>query len=367
LYPTRLPDLQRPTALLPEGRVQADLRNPGFLESRTSALLRAEASVFPLLVATQTEPGEPVVGYRELRGTAGLERSVWKFFAFPSYDVQMNDPFTYQGALDPALQRVVISYVELLANLDLRDDKVHPRKGLYLGADLQFAGLGGDARDFRVNPEARLYAPVTRRVTFALRGSLGLLFPQNYGSFIGSPTVPPDADRTAWARDVQIGYFRGFYSGGPSSNRGYPFRGIGPHGLVPFFSPGIAAQQLALSCDPHSPSFDPVRCAIPLGGRTLWEASAEMRVALSGPLGGALFCDASDVSPSEVDFRFNHPHLSCGFGARYDTPVGPIRLDVGYRIPGLQTLVNVNPIEEGSPGTIFGIPVAVAFGIGEAF
>ena len=30
------------------------------------------------------------------------------------------------------------------------------------------------------------------------------------------------------------------------------------------------------------------------------------------------------------------PHLSCGGGARYDTPVGPIRLDIGYRIPGLQ-------------------------------
>ena len=33
---------------------------------------------------------------------------------------------------------------------------------------------------------------------------------------------------------------------------------------------------------------------------------------------------------------FDRPHLSCGAGARYDTPVGPIRLDIGYRIPGAQ-------------------------------
>ena len=30
--------------------------------------------------------------------------------------------------------------------------------------------------------------------------------------------------------------------------------------------------------------------------------------------------------------------LSCGVGARYDTPVGAIRLDAAYRIPGVQTL-----------------------------
>jgi outer membrane protein insertion porin family/translocation and assembly module TamA len=367
-YPTRLPDLEPVTDLLPEGKLQAELRQPGFVEPRTNLVARTEGSVYPLLLATKTNPGEPVVGYRELKGTAGVDRTFWKLYLFPSYDVQWSSPFAYLGELDPALHRVVISYVELVAHFDFRDNPVHPRKGVYLGIDAQLAGLGGDAQDTRVQPEARGYVPITKRLTLAARGSVGFLFPRNYGGLLDVPGgVPSDADRSAWSRDVQIGYFRGFFSGGPSSNRGYPYRGVGPHGVVPFFSPGIAARALRLSCDPRSSAFDPVRCAIPLGGLSLWEASLELRLAVSGPFATAAFCDMSDVSPRELDVRLQRPHVSCGAGLRYDTPVGPIRLDVGYRIPGLQTLEPATVREEGVPGTIFGAPVAVAFGLGEAF
>ena len=87
---------------------------------------------------------------------------------------------------------------------------------------------------------------------------------------------------------------------------------------------------------------------------------------INGPLAGAAFCDMSDVSPQTVDIRLKYLHLSCGVGARYDTPVGPIRLDVGYRIPGLQVLGGV-PRGEYVPRDLLGIPIAIAFGIGEAF
>jgi outer membrane protein insertion porin family/translocation and assembly module TamA len=88
---------------------------------------------------------------------------------------------------------------------------------------------------------------------------------------------------------------------------------------------------------------------------------------VNGPLSAATFCDSSDVSPRETNFRFNHLHLSCGGGARYDTPVGPIRLDVGVRIPGLQVVGGLTS-EEREPDTFaFGIPIAISLGIGEAF
>jgi len=72
--------------------------------------------------------------------------------------------------------------------------------------------------------------------------------------------------------------------------------------------------------------------------------------------------------------------MSCGVGGRYDTPVGPIRLDVGWRVPWLQMLGQPNeykaeardptwgvqPCIGGScSGT--GVPIAFAFGLGEAF
>ncbi|HEX7663009.1 MAG TPA: BamA/TamA family outer membrane protein, partial [Polyangiaceae bacterium] len=103
-------------------------------------------------------------------------------------------------------------------------------------------------------------------------------------------------------------------------------------------------------------------------GMSIWETSAELRILLTGPLSTATFCDAGDVSPAVADIRLTHPHLSCGAGVRYDTPVGPIRLDIGYRIPGLQSLDD-DPLEatNAEVGTILGLPIAIAAGIGEAF
>ena len=79
------------------------------------------------------------------------------------------------------------------------------------------------------------------------------------------------------------------------------------------------------------------------------------------------FCDTSDVSADRHTLRLNYPHLSCGLGLRYDTPIGPVRLDVGYRIPGAQVPKGTDPRIDGDPGTLYGVPIAFAFGIGEAF
>jgi outer membrane protein insertion porin family/translocation and assembly module TamA len=82
-----------------------------------------------------------------------------------------------------------------------------------------------------------------------------------------------------------------------------------------------------------------------------------------------------DVSPQENSIRLSHLHLSCGVGVRYDTPVGPIRVDVGYRIQPAQILgyasqaaYNAQHPEEGvQPNLLPGLPIALAIGIGEAY
>jgi outer membrane protein insertion porin family/translocation and assembly module TamA len=78
-----------------------------------------------------------------------------------------------------------------------------------------------------------------------------------------------------------------------------------------------------------------------------------------------VFCDSGDVSPFRVDIHPDRPQLSCGTGGRYDTPVGPIRLDVGYRIPELQ-YGDKKPYDV-DPDTLLGLPIAISFAIGEAF
>jgi outer membrane protein insertion porin family/translocation and assembly module TamA len=249
-----------------------------------------------------------------------------------------------------------------MLRLDVRDDRLEPKKGLYAATTLQFAGVGGDARDFKIQPEARVYVPIGGRYNFGARGSIGLLYAGNYGDTIVSNAedhvVPPNDPNVV--RDIQLMFLRGFFAGGPGSNRGYGLREIGPHGEVPFYNPGQTTSGPG-SCPTRDSN---VNCNLPLGGFTLWEASLEFRFPLLGDLRGALFSDAADVSPHDVDFRLNRPHLSAGIGFRYATPVGPVRFDIGYRIPGLQV---PRGSDEYPPGEILGLPIALSFGIGEPF
>jgi outer membrane protein insertion porin family/translocation and assembly module TamA len=190
---------------------------------------------------------------------------------------------------------------------------------------------------------------------------VGFLFPQNYGNTL--------SDQVPESSDLQLLYFRAFFSGGSTSNRGYPFRAVGPHGVAPFFAPSIvAANALRDECNPASPNYDETVCAVPLGGLSLWESSVELRFDVYGALGAAIFLDGSDVSRNKMNLRLNYPHLSTGAGVRVDTPVGALRADLGYRIPGMQKLGGqLDPSVDGDPGNFWGAPITLSIGVGEAF
>ena len=205
----------------------------------------------------------------------------------------------------------------------------------------------------KVQPDVRFYVPISRTVTFAVRGSMGFLFSRNYESQTQTPV------------DQQLMYFRAFYSGGPSSNRGYAYRGVGPHGAGTFLAPNLTSAQWHAVCATNSTDAT-THCRIPLGGLSLWESSAEVRFQVLGNFGAVVFADASDVQPDRT-LALDSPHLSTGFGVRYKTPVGPIRADLGYRVRGMQTAGGTPDASEGVPGTIYGAPLAFSIAMGEAF
>jgi outer membrane protein insertion porin family/translocation and assembly module TamA len=358
LHPIRINNLTTPERLLPEEKTRIELRQPGCFEARANCFIRPELDVYPVLLNPNPPPNAPVLGYAEAHGAIGIDRSIWKLYGALSHNVQYDYPFSYHLAKDPTLDTLLISYPELYTYLDFRNDKIHPRRGIWIGNTLQVAGgpFGGDARDVKVQPDVRGYIPITKRIVVAARGSVGWLWAGNYGGVVQQADFGGTAaDRT---HDYQLTFFRGFFSGGPDSNRGYPLRGVSPHAVVPFLNPEVAEQNLNQGCGEQ--------CRTPTGGFTLWEASTEVRFDVAGPFSVATFCDASDVSPRENDIRLKHLHLSCGPGARYDTPVGPIRLDIGIRIPKTQVLGGLTP-DEQAPPDLLGIPVAVQIGIGEAY
>jgi outer membrane protein assembly factor BamA len=382
LYPTSLSRLQLWDRYLPQGRANAELRQPGFIEARTGGTVRGGFNIYPVLFEDQII-SDTVLGYRDLTSGVGLDRPFGPLHTSVFYNFQTSFPFAYGGSLPDGFNKVVVSYVDLTTNLDLRDDPLHPHKGLFVGNDLQFAGVPvtpnfrstGDLFpvDLKVQPEVRGYIPIARRWTLALRATTGFLFPSNYAS-VANFQQAADVD----AADVQLLYFRGFFSGGPNSNRGYPFRGVGTRDKLSFLLPGVTPSDVAGPCSTFGPGSleckaaitkycdanrDAVACQFPTGGLSLWEASIELRfpIFVNVGLGGAVFCDASDVSRQQVHLRWLYPHLSCGVGLHYDTPIGPIRLDAGFQIPGLQVL---DPNSTEAPSSSF---YAISLGIGEAF
>lgn len=359
LYPLRANNFVAPDRLMPEERLRLELRQPGLFEARTSGFLRPQLDVYPVLINPDPPADANVLGYAELRNAIGVDRTYWKLYGALSYNTQVDVPFSYKGPKDPTLDTIVISYPALAIQLDFRNDKLRTRRGILLGAQFQVAGgvFAGSARDWKVQPEIRGFLPLSRRTVLAARASVGFLYPANYGGAVSQGAT--GSGSAAETRDYQLTFFRGFFSGGPNSNRGYPIRGVSPYAHIPFLNPETAAQNVANECGDD--------CLSPTGGFTLWEASIELRHVVSGPFSIAEFCDGSDVSPQTSNLRFSHPHLSCGAGARYDTPVGAIRLDVGYRIPGLQVIGGV-PASDKIPDPLFGFfPGAVHIGIGEAY
>jgi outer membrane protein insertion porin family/translocation and assembly module TamA len=394
LFPTSTARFKPPEHYFLQGRARAELRQPGFIEARTGGIVRGEFAIYPVLfpgdppAETQADgtPGE-VPGYRDVSSGLGLDRTFGPLYASLFYNFQTSFPFAYvfQNAFpyasisdlstpDPSssFKKVVLSYVDLRTNLDFRDDAIRPHAGVFIGNDLQVAGVpvtpnfrspGNDlfATDIRVQPEVRGYVPLTRRWTLAMRVSTGFLFPTDYGdSYLrGDPN----------SGDAQLVFFRGFFSGGPNSNRGYAFRGVGAKREIPFFLPGVSpgtrqSMVEAFCRDPlHPENANQLACKFPTGGLTLWETSVELRFPVAGELSGAIFCDASDVSLARVNIRLLYPHLSCGLGVHYNTPVGPLRLDAGFPIPGLQVLDPAASAAEKSSDSFY----AISIGIGEAF
>lgn len=370
-FPTRIGRIEPWTSYLPESYVTTELRQPSFIEGRTTGKLKLQFSAYPLLYPFEgAKPeAEPIIGYLEVKSSAGVERAFFDHHLqiAPSYNWQANFPFYYQNAQPTKPDSVRVSFPELVTTLSFVDDPVDTHSGFTLSNSLQVAGhiFGGNVSDVRVAPEIKGYLPVKKAV-LAARLGFGFLFPTDYGRVAFRGGRDYDARDPGVIADQQKLLFRAFYSGGPNSNRGYSYRGVGPQGPIGFLLP------TGLNCNANEAEPLPAGCILPIGGLTLWEASIEARIPfpISVPLSGVIFVDASDLTSHIGVIRTDAPHLSPGVGLRYMTPVGPIRLDVGYRVPGAQqpTSSDTSSNYAAPPKELFGFfPGAVHLAIGQAY
>jgi outer membrane protein insertion porin family len=146
-----------------------------------------------------------------------------------------------------------------------------------------------------------------------------------------------------------------FYAGGMQSVRGFAENELGPRVLQARHSSLIAAGCTDASiadgsCDPSRVPNDQL-FPRPIGGSSVVEANIELRVPLRKQLGGVLFLDGARVGTAGLDSPARGAGaVTPGVGLRYRSPLGVLRLDVGLRPVGSESLPVVAAVPDGAGG-----------------
>ncbi len=211
---------------------------------------------------------------------------------------------------------------------DKRDNPADATKGSFNSADFGIAdtGIGSSGSFLRFSYQNSTYHPIKRRFSFARSIRIGILEP--YRDTV-SLSFPP---QTTPVRLIPLP--ERFFAGGGTSLRGFALNQAGPRDSAGF----------------------------PLGGQALLALNQEFRFPMRLPyigtaLSGALFYDGGNIysrlgriafraSPPKPIFNPSNPAVcqynctnelnyfshTVGIGFRYATPVGPIRIDLGFPI-----------------------------------
>jgi len=215
-----------------------------------------------------------------------------------------------------------LAYYEQVFVLDRRDAPLDARSGYYGQLSLNEGGpyAGGEVAFLKFHAEVRGYLPAGR-FTFAGRVGGGRL------DALGTDETPVPVR---------------FYGGGGTDHRGFSFRRLSPM------------------------KRDSEGRAVPIGGDTAFLASGEARFDVfkfkDEWFTVALFLDAGDVRSAPGTIDLGDLHYAAGVGLRYDTIIGPIRFDLGYRLNRTE-MRGPEGLDNPDPGQRF----AFHLSLGEAF
>jgi len=235
---------------------------------------------------------------------------------------------------------------------DARDNPADAAKGSFNSVDFSVAdtSIGSSASFWRAFFQNSTYHPIRGKFSFARGTRIGILEPYRDTVSLNFPapaagacssTVP-----TTMLTPSVIPLPERFFAGGGTSLRGFALNQAGPR-------------------DPCT--------GFPVGGQALLIMNQEFRFPMRLPylgtsLGGALFYDGGNVysRPGRITLRWSSPkpifnpadpkqcEFNCtnelnyfahtvGMGFRYATPVGPIRIDLGYQLNRPQFVAPICP------------------------
>lgn len=230
--------------------------------------------------------------------------------------------------------------VALTFGIDRANSLFSPTEGYIVRVDGEYAAreTGSEFDYVRLLGEASAYHDPFRGVVIATRLRPG------WARAVGAP-----------GDGLGLHPQKRFFGGGPNSVRGFAQYRLGPKLLTiddgrvladtTGSRPGCTPQAInAGACDvtelaARAPGEFEVR---PVGGAVLLEGNVEARFPIwSDRLRGAAFLDVGQVWRSIDEVDLDQLAWTPGVGIRYLSPIGPIRIDVGYNPAGAERLAVV--------------------------
>jgi outer membrane protein insertion porin family len=215
-----------------------------------------------------------------------------------------------QVTIDRFFPQVRLSILSSGAVWDRRNDPVDPVRGTFTTADWEIAGrsFGSEVGYTKVFLQESAFHALksTRRVVLAGRAEVG--FARGFEREVVQPQ-PDGSNITVTVADLPVS--QRFFAGGSTTVRGFQLDRLGV--------PGI------LTTD-----------GLSIGGNGVVVLNAEVRTALGKLLGREFgvvgFMDAGNVFAKAGDIDFTKLRGAYGFGLRYNSPLGPVRLDFGFKM-----------------------------------
>lgn len=201
--------------------------------------------------------------------------------------------YSYQNGTDPGGSFNFRNLsLPLGVTWDKRDVPTNPTRGFYLDATLKpFLGFGTTGSGVRATVDGRAYRSLGAPGRFVIAARL------QGGAIYGPGLLETPRDEL-------------FFSGGGGTVRGQPYRSLGI---------------------PVTRGFGP---EFQIGGKFFLAGSLELRAKVTERIGIVGFVDAGSVGLDGVLDGSADSHAGAGLGLRYDTGIGPIRLDIAAPISG---------------------------------
>jgi outer membrane protein insertion porin family len=212
--------------------------------------------------------------------------------------------------IDRAFPQVRLSTVAVGLSWDRRDRPAAPTRGFHSAMDLEgaFRGIGSEVGYAKAFVQTSGY----RRLDSAGRTVLAGRVEVGLASGFARTAVITDEDGNPIGTEVidDLPASRRFFAGGGTTVRG-------------FQTDRLAVPEL-------------FRNGFPLGGNGLVVLNAEVRRVITQffnrNFGAAAFIDSGNVFARANDMDLGRLRTGAGFGIRYDSPLGPLRLDFGFKL-----------------------------------